>query len=172
MKFLCIILSAILCLVTFPVFGQDAIGLASWYGSGRPEEGLNYHTNSWEPFDPTAMACAHRTYPFGTILKVTNLENDKSVHVRVNDRGPSQRYPYRIVDLTREAFRKIAPIDQGKIPVKVELAPYNTRLSDNAGSVKEDIIQKCTQTVRETFLKSLLSCLSYDSIKEPERRSE
>ncbi len=169
MKFIGLGLSIIFCLVTFAAFGQNAIGLASWYGSGHPKEGLNYHTNSMEPFDPMAMTCAHRFYPFGTVLKVTNLKNNKSVLVRVNDRGPSNKYPNRIVDLTREAFRRIASLHKGKIPVKVELASnkmVRAQTLHNPDNNKESIVRKCTQTVQETFLKTLLSSLSHDSSKE------
>ncbi len=58
-------------------------GVASWYGPGF--EGAL--TKSEEPFDPAALSAAHPDLPFGTKLKVTNMRNNRSVYVRVNDRG-------------------------------------------------------------------------------------
>ena len=66
------------------------------------------------------MTCAHRTYPFGTLLKVTNLTNDQSVIVRVNDRGPFVRG--RIVDLSWGAAKAIGMILHGIATVTVEQA--------------------------------------------------
>lgn len=59
-----------------------AFGVASWYGGGEP---LNEYTASGEPFEPSLLTCASWDYEFGTLLKVTNLENGLSVIVRVND---------------------------------------------------------------------------------------
>src|ERR1700740_3030944 len=73
------------------------IGRASWYGSffqGR-------QTASGEDFDMNAMTCAHRSLPLGSLVRVTNLRNKKSVVLRVNDRGPVPRD--RIIDLSSAA---------------------------------------------------------------------
>ena len=103
------------------VFCEDYnFGLASWYGSGDPSEGLNYFTASLEPFDPTEKTCASWYYPFGTILKVTNVKTNKSVFVRVNDRGPAKRLN-RAIDLTKAAFSKIADLEKGLAEVSVEI---------------------------------------------------
>lgn len=64
------------------------------------------------------MTCAHRTLPFGTQLRVTNLGNDRSIVVRVNDRGPFVRG--RIVDLSHEAARQLQFIGQGHTKVRLE----------------------------------------------------
>ena len=93
----------------------DEVGVCSFYGNGEP---LNPLTASMEPFDPTAMRCASWNYPLGTVLKVTNLANGKSVIVRVNDRGPAKRLN-RVIDLTRESFRKIADLRVGLINVRI-----------------------------------------------------
>src|SRR5579885_991709 len=61
-----------------------AEGLASWYGPGF----YGHKTASGERFTKRSLTCAHRNLPFGSKIKVTNLDNDKSVIVRVNDRGP------------------------------------------------------------------------------------
>ncbi len=81
---------------------------ASWYGDPQP-------TASGEAFDPNAMTAAHRTLPFGTVLKVTNQANGKSVLVRINDRGPY--VSGRCLDLSRAAFAAIGNLDSGVITV-------------------------------------------------------
>ncbi|MBI4239191.1 MAG: septal ring lytic transglycosylase RlpA family protein [Deltaproteobacteria bacterium] len=91
-----------------------ATGSASWYGRyfhGR-------RTASGERFNQRAMTCAHRHLPFGTQLRVTNLANDRSIVVRVNDRGPFVRG--RIVDLSHEAARQLQFIGQGHTKVRLE----------------------------------------------------
>ena len=76
-----------------------------------------------------ALTAAHRTLPFGTNLKVTNLTNDRSVIVRVNDRGPFKRD--RILDLSYEAARRLQMIVAGTTRVSIEpLNPSDTRRSD------------------------------------------
>jgi rare lipoprotein A len=92
-------------------------GIASLYGNG---EKLNKHTANREVFNPKAMTCATYNYPFNTLLKVTNLKNNKFVIVRVNDRGPNKRLG-RVIDLTVGAFKKIAVVDKGLITVKIEV---------------------------------------------------
>ncbi|MDA3970392.1 MAG: septal ring lytic transglycosylase RlpA family protein [Desulfobulbaceae bacterium] len=76
-------------------------------------------TASGELFDQSANTAAHKTLPFGTKVKVTNLKNDKSVIVRINDRGPFVRG--RIIDLSRSAFNSIGNTSAGVIDVKVEV---------------------------------------------------
>lgn len=67
--------------------------------------------------DNDAMTAAHKTLPFGTEVKVTNLNNGKSGTVRINDRGPFVRG--RIIDLTRAAFSQIARLDKGLAKVEI-----------------------------------------------------
>ncbi len=91
------------------------LGVASWYGKffeGRA-------TASGEPFDPHQLTCAHRTLPLGSVLRVTNLRNHKSVIVTVNDRGPVPED--RVIDLSKAAANVLDFTDQGLAPVKVEL---------------------------------------------------
>lgn len=89
-------------------------GHASFYGlrfKGRP-------TASGEIFDPQAMTAAHRTLPFGTRLRVTNISNGRSVVVRINDRGP---YAHgRIIDLSRAAAERLEMVRRGIAPVRLE----------------------------------------------------
>lgn len=71
---------------------------ASWYGGG---EHLNRHTANGDPFNASALTAAHRSFPFGTRLALTNPANGRTITVRVNDRGPF--VPGRSLDLTRGA---------------------------------------------------------------------
>jgi len=93
-------------------------GVASWYGGG---EKLNKYTANGDVFNPEAFMCASWHYEFGTDLRVTNLANGKSIFVRCNDRGPSRKYPERIIDLTKAAFQQIADLRVGLINVTVEV---------------------------------------------------
>ena len=76
-------------------------------------------TASGERFDEEEMTCASNDYPFGTILKITNIENSKSIICRVNDRGGFKKYK-RIIDLSKGAFAKIADLKLGVINVTVQ----------------------------------------------------
>ena len=94
--------------------GYRAEGKASYYGSRHHGR----RTASGERFDQHALTAAHRTLPFGTWVKVTNLNNDRTVVVRVNDRGPHVRG--RIIDLSREAAERLGMLRAGVAPVRVE----------------------------------------------------
>jgi len=91
-------------------------GRASYYG--------DYHhgrkTASGERFDMHELTAAHRTLPFGTRVRVTNLTNGRSVVVRINDRGPFGR-KRRIIDLSKAAARKLHMLRAGVVPVQVEI---------------------------------------------------
>ncbi len=90
-------------------------GLAAVY---NPK--LNGHkTASGERYDKTALTTAHRTLPFGTKVKVTRVDNGKSVVVKVNDRGPKQ--PDRVVDLSSAAAKAIGLSGSRMTPVKLEV---------------------------------------------------
>jgi rare lipoprotein A len=94
----------------------DALhGLATWYG--RVLEG--HHTASGERFDMESMTAAHKTLPFGTVLRVVNLKTRKSVVVRVNDRGelPSNH----VIDLSYAAAEKLDIVRSGVAQVKLEI---------------------------------------------------
>lgn len=94
---------------------EKQVGVASYYGAefhGRP-------TASGEIFDMNGFTCAHRTLPLGTIVRITNLENGKSIELKVNDRGPF--VDGRIVDLSRGAAEKLGMIQLGTAIVKIEV---------------------------------------------------
>lgn len=91
------------------------VGYASFYHDkfeGR-------RTSSGEKLRQRKLSCAHRTFPFGTLLRVTNLANNKSVIVTVNDRGPYKKG--RIIDLTQAAARELDFIKTGHTKVEIEV---------------------------------------------------
>jgi rare lipoprotein A len=90
-------------------------GVASWYGPG-------FHgnrTSSGEIYNQYDLTAAHKTLPLGTRVAVTNLDNGRSVEVRVNDRGPF--VGGRIIDLSYAAARNLGMIGSGTCPVRVEV---------------------------------------------------
>jgi rare lipoprotein A len=89
-------------------------GIASWYG--RHHNGRK--TASGEPYDMNAFTAAHRNLPFGTIVRVTNLDNGHTVKVRINDRGPYVKS--RIIDLSAEAARTLGMRQSGIAHVRIE----------------------------------------------------
>ncbi len=94
--------------------GYREKGIASWYGS-------KFHgrlTSSREVYDMHAYTAAHKTLPIPTVVRVTNLENGRSVRVRVNDRGPF--HDNRIIDLSWAAARKLGMTEKGTALVLVE----------------------------------------------------
>jgi rare lipoprotein A len=102
--------------VAMPAGSFNQEGIASWYGAefeGRP-------TASGEIFNASLLTAAHPTLPFGTMLKVTNKHNNKTVTVRINDRGPF--VSARIIDLSRAAAQQLDMIKTGTAPVLVESA--------------------------------------------------
>lgn len=102
-------------------------GISSWYGP-------NFHgklTANGEIYDMDGITAAHRTLPFGTILLVENLDNGKTVQVRINDRGPYAKN--RIIDLSRGAAERIDMIGPGTARVRLYLLEgdlENSRVTD------------------------------------------
>jgi rare lipoprotein A len=102
---------------------ESATGEATWYSDrlvGRP-------TASGVPYRAEDLIAAHRTYPFGTVLRVTNLRNLLSVVVRVVDRGPwgeSARQRATIIDLSRAAAERLDYIRDGRVPVRVDVLEW------------------------------------------------
>ncbi len=95
---------------------------ATWYSKRDPH--VRRRTASGEIFDDSKRTCAAWGHPFGARLKVTNLENQKSVICRVNDRGPAKRLG-RQIDLSKSAFRRIANLRRGV--ARVSIMPVNQR---------------------------------------------
>ena len=99
---------------------KGATGMASWYGPGfhgkRTANGERYNMNK--------ISAAHKTLPFGTIVRVTNLDNGKSVEARINDRGPFVKN--RVIDLSKGAAKKIDMIGAGVVPVRLKILKYGS----------------------------------------------
>ena len=115
--------------------GYSEIGIGSWYGkkfAGRP-------TSSQEPYDPYAMTAAHKTLPIPSYVRVTNLENNKQIIVRVNDRGPF--HEGRIIDLSYAAAHKIGYANKGTARVKVEVIDLDHQAITEPGPLQTDPIQ-------------------------------
>jgi len=102
-------------ILTAPFPESETEGIASWYGP-------NFHgrrTASGEIYNMYDYTAAHKTLPLGTYVRVINLENGKSVVVRINDRGPFVKN--RIIDLSYAAAKKIDMIDKGTARVKLQI---------------------------------------------------
>ena len=95
--------------------GEVQIGMASWYGG-------KFHgriTTSGEKYNMHKLSAAHRTLPFGTLARVTNLDNDKNTIVRINDRGPW--ISERVIDLSYGAARKLDMVNDGVARVRLDV---------------------------------------------------
>lgn len=107
---------------------QTLVGTASWYGG-------TFHgrmTANGEIYNMYELTAAHKSLPFGSLLRVTNLSNEKKLFVRVNDRGPF--IPGRILDLSYGAARKLGMVDAGVRRVKIEvLSQKGSRPSNRSG---------------------------------------
>ena len=95
--------------------GYTEEGNASWYG--YPFHGRR--ASNGEIYDMNQLTAAHRTLPFDTMVRVTNLNNGKSTTVRITDRGPFVEN--RIIDLSKAAAREIDSIGPGVVPVRLEV---------------------------------------------------
>ncbi|CAN5379079.1 hypothetical protein BH23BAC3_BH23BAC3_19750 [soil metagenome] len=104
-------------------------GIASWYGPGFHGQ----RTSSGEIYNENDTTAAHRSLPFDTIVRVINTENDKSVEVRINDRGPY--VDGRIIDLSLSAAEAIDMLDTGTAPVRLELV-------EAGGNIPDDVEQR------------------------------
>ncbi len=93
-------------------------GIASFYSYGFDKK----KTASGEIFNKDGLTAAHREFPFGTVLRVTNLSNGKDVTVTVNDRGPFDNS--RIIDLSEGAAREIGMIQDGTTKVRIEVLKW------------------------------------------------
>ena len=125
-------------------------GIASWYGNdfhGRP-------TSSGEIYDMYQLTCAHNTLPLGTTVMVTNLENGRSLELKVNDRGPFVKE--RIIDLSYAAAQILGIWEKGTAFVKVEaIGPFIEqvqRFTLQVGSFAEELnAQKLADQLRKNF---------------------
>ncbi len=117
-------------------------GLASWYG--RDFHGKR--TANGEIYDMYKLTAAHRSLPLGTLVRVTNRRNGKSVVVRINDRGPFVRG--RIIDLSYGAARALAMTEDGVVPVRVDTLQLGDNYYYKQGGVRRGIRSGTTYTVQ------------------------
>lgn len=108
---------------------HELTGKASYYGS---EYKTTRKTANGEHFNKDAHTAAHKTLPFGTIVKVTNLKNNNSVTVRINDRGPFIKG--RVIDVTTGAAMKLGMINSGVVPVEIEIISMPERKTNRKTS--------------------------------------
>lgn len=94
---------------------HELVGKASWYSNKFDGK----RTASGERYNKNAYTAAHKSLPFGTIVRVTNTANSKKVDVKINDRGPFVKG--RVIDLSQKAFEQIGNIKEGVAPVKIEI---------------------------------------------------
>ncbi len=109
----CFVISLLL-FVSLLVHAQET-GKASYYA----DKFVGKSTASGEIYKHELKTAAHKTLPFGTLVKVTNLANNKSVVVKINDRGPFVKG--RIIDLSKSAAEEIGSLAQGVFEVKIEI---------------------------------------------------
>lgn len=125
-KYIVVFISLMLCAVISQAQkGYVKTGLASFYADkfeGR-------QTANGEIYYHAKRTAAHQTLPFGSVVKVTNLENNKYVVVRINDRGPFVEN--RIIDLSKSAAQELGFVQKGLAQVKVELIASTNDLPDN-----------------------------------------
>jgi len=110
-----VILIWVLIFVALPVMAGTEEGAAAYYADSLSGNS----TASGEPYDKNALTAAHRTLPFDTMVKVTNLDNGKTVVVRINDRGPHTKS--FIIDVSGAAAQQLGLIDSGTAKVRLEL---------------------------------------------------
>lgn len=102
------------------VHNYDEVGFASWYGP----DFHNKRTANGEIFDMDSLSAAHKTLPLPSIIRVTNMQNGRSLILRVNDRGPFVNN--RLLDVSRKAAQLLGFAEQGTTKVRVELLPEET----------------------------------------------
>jgi rare lipoprotein A len=133
-------------------------GVASWYGP-------NFHgktTSNKEIYDMHDLTAAHKSLPFGTYVVVTNMDNGKSVTVRINDRGPFVKG--RIIDLSYAAAKAVDMIGTGTAPVRLEIlteiSPKKSsqKFSVQVGSfIQEDNARALKKELRRNFKDVFIS---------------
>ena len=135
------------------------IGIASWYGPGFHGE----KTSNGEVYDQKSISAAHKNLPLPSYVKVTNLENNRSIVVRVNDRGPF--HDGRIIDLSEGAAQMLDVVKNGTARVKLELIkvpepPNAQQLKDRLHSRYIQVIATNDQLKANEFAATLRKKLS------------
>lgn len=111
--------------------GETFYGRASWYGP-------SFHgklTSNGETYNMHSMTAAHKTLPMNTIVRATNQNNNRSVIVRINDRGPFVES--RIIDLSKKAANELDMIKTGTAPIKLEILGFEQKGKTSISSLKK-----------------------------------
>lgn len=134
--------------------GYSAVGVASWYG----EKFHGHKTSNGEVFDMYLASAAHKSLPIPSFLRVTNLDNNRSIVVRVNDRGPF--HGDRLIDLSYAAALKLDYADRGTARVQLDAIVVDGRyqdrtINDSAASIDREPLNSVAQTALapQTFLQ-------------------
>jgi len=119
------------------ISNEQMSGFASWYGPG-------FHgkkTANGERYNQNVMTAAHKLLPMNSIVRVTNTENNKSIIVRINDRGPYKKA--RVIDLTKKAATKLGFLEKGTAKVKIKVLKYPKNFDPSKGLLpyKQVVIQ-------------------------------
>ncbi len=130
----------------YPQVDYDYVeeGIASWYGPGFHGKA----TANGEIYDMNDLTAAHRTLPMPSIVRVTNLENGRSLKLKVNDRGPFARE--RIIDVSRRASQLLGFHMQGTTPVRVEIVEDESRQLAAALGVPSEVAWAASRPMSDT----------------------
>lgn len=126
-------------------FNYSEVGVASWYGKDFHAK----YTANGEIYDMNTLTAAHRTLPLPSIVKVTNLENGRSVILRVNDRGPFAKS--RIIDISKHGAQILGFQNKGTTKVRVELMPEESKKLRDAILNNKDITIPIKQPNQKTI---------------------
>ena len=121
-------------------------GIASWYGPGFHGK----RTANGATYDQSALTAAHRTLPMPSIVRVTNLENGRSLKLRVNDRGPFAKN--RIIDVSKRAAELLGFQQKGTAKVRVEILPAESRRAVAAALNGDPAVVAAPAVPRETVM--------------------
>ena len=141
-------------------YGYSETGIASYYGGEG--QGTNFHgrnTANGEVYDMNALTAAHQTLPMPSLVRVTNLENGRSVVLRVNDRGPFARG--RIIDVSRRSAQLLGFESQGTARVRVEILP------DESRSLKSAMLRGPTGNETQVAAAVPRTSIASDSLPPP-----
>jgi rare lipoprotein A len=121
--------------------GFRQTGIASWYG----EDFHGKKTSSGEIYDMYAESAAHKTLPLGTIVRVRNLDNNREMEIRINDRGPF--VTGRVIDLSYACANRLGVVGPGTAPVEV-IAVGTTALAAGSGTTSADFFYQGNFTIQ------------------------
>lgn len=144
-------------------YEYDEIGIASWYGP-------NFHgkkTANGETFNQYKVSAAHKTLPLPSIVMVTNLENNRSLVIRINDRGPFVKG--RIIDLSKKAAEKLRILKKGTAKVRVKVLEEESRRIVENYKTQEFVSKK--GTTEKISVEEIVDKSSNENFKEMENKN-